>query len=213
VIKFIDSCTSAHGDPVMIMELMESSLQDLIDKHVQLDVIDIAFQIIQGLDHLHQNEPQIVHRDLKPANILVKKGIYKIGDFGLAKVIDRGSEKYFSVDGTNVYLPPEAFRDGKLTNSCDIWSFGMIIICMLNGQLPDRDITDVDTLYEILNQNCKKQKWFGNIIRDCLKYDKNERLSTTTIIECIVQRKDPPTKNFSVRKTKTTPKKNLSTRR
>jgi len=33
----------------------------------------------------------IIHRDLKPANILVKKGTFKLGDFGFAKFVDYGA--------------------------------------------------------------------------------------------------------------------------
>lgn len=40
-------------------------------------------QITKGLQVLSVNK--VIHRDLKPQNILLKNGIVKIADFGLAK--------------------------------------------------------------------------------------------------------------------------------
>ena len=43
-------------------------------------------QICLGLKHIHDRK--ILHRDLKGQNIfLTSKGIIKIGDFGIAKVL------------------------------------------------------------------------------------------------------------------------------
>eukprot|EP00551_Chaetoceros_affinis_P008680 CAMPEP_0203683584 /NCGR_PEP_ID=MMETSP0090-20130426/47598_1 /ASSEMBLY_ACC=CAM_ASM_001088 /TAXON_ID=426623 /ORGANISM="Chaetoceros affinis, Strain CCMP159" /LENGTH=355 /DNA_ID=CAMNT_0050552733 /DNA_START=1720 /DNA_END=2787 /DNA_ORIENTATION=+ len=44
---------------------------------------EIFHQIASGLSHIHAKG--IIHRDLKPANILLRKGKFKIGDFGLSR--------------------------------------------------------------------------------------------------------------------------------
>ncbi len=52
------------------------------------DILPWLEAITRGLDHAHGQEPPLVHRDLKPANIIFDgKGIPKILDFGIAKVL------------------------------------------------------------------------------------------------------------------------------
>jgi serine/threonine protein kinase len=45
-------------------------------------ILDILFQILNGLHYLH--ELNIIHRDIKPSNIVICKDKYKIIDFGIS---------------------------------------------------------------------------------------------------------------------------------
>ena len=47
-----------------------------------------------------------MHRDLKPANIFIKDGIFKLGDFGFAKIVDSSIEIKNSYVGTPLYMSP-----------------------------------------------------------------------------------------------------------
>lgn len=52
----------------------------------------ICLDICKGIDSLHNN--LIIHRDIKPSNIFIdSKGNAKIGDLGIAKLIDFVPEK------------------------------------------------------------------------------------------------------------------------
>lgn len=52
----------------------------------EADIIDFLGQFCRGYRVLYKNG--IIHRDLKPENILLNDGVYKIADFGLAKIVD-----------------------------------------------------------------------------------------------------------------------------
>jgi len=63
-------------------------------------------QIILALKHIHDR--RILHRDLKCGNIfLTKSGMAKIGDFGIARVLDKTQDMAATIVGTPYYLSPE----------------------------------------------------------------------------------------------------------
>ena len=72
------------------------------------DAVHVAIVCAQALQHAH--EQNMIHRDIKPDNILVtKKGVVKVADFGLAKVIDDDVSMTQSGTGlgTPLYMAPE----------------------------------------------------------------------------------------------------------
>jgi serine/threonine protein kinase/DNA-binding winged helix-turn-helix (wHTH) protein/tetratricopeptide (TPR) repeat protein len=94
-----------EGQPFIVMELLEGeTLRDRlatlanVQKQLPLEnLLDIAIQICSGLQASHVKD--IIHRDIKPANIfLTSKGVVKILDFGLAKLVEAG-EKEQTLDG------------------------------------------------------------------------------------------------------------------
>ncbi len=73
----------------------------------------------------------IIHRDIKPDNIFAAEtGDYKLGDFGIAKMIEKtsGGTKI----GTYDYMAPEVYRGLPYGSSADIYSLGMVLYWMLN---------------------------------------------------------------------------------
>ena len=62
-------------------------------------------QVCLGLKHMHSKG--VIHRDLKPSNILISgKGLIKLADFGVSKIVSSGSLAKSFV-GSPGYLPPE----------------------------------------------------------------------------------------------------------
>ena len=69
-------------------------------------VLNWFTQICLAIKHCHDRK--ILHRDLKAGNVfLMKNGIVKLGDFGIAKVLNSTVEKAVTIVGTPYYLSPE----------------------------------------------------------------------------------------------------------
>ena len=126
--------------PVLLMELMEESLTQLLEKtQYRFPVsteVNICHDIALALSFLHSND--IIHRDLSSNNVLmIGEAQAKVTDFGMARLWDttvtRGS--LTKRPGCSSYLPPEA--DTAYSNKLDCFSFGVLAIQILTGLFPD----------------------------------------------------------------------------
>lgn len=104
------------------------------------DAVHVAIVCATALQHAH--EQNMVHRDIKPDNILVtRKGVVKVADFGLAKVMDEDVSMTQSGTGlgTPLYMAPEQARNAKhVDHRCDIYALGATLYHLLTGKLPFR---------------------------------------------------------------------------
>jgi len=90
------------------------------------EVLNWFTQICLALKHVH--DKKILHRDLKSQNLfLTKRGILKLGDFGIARVLSNTKSKAKTVVGTPYYLSPEIIRNEGYSFKSDIWSLGVLL--------------------------------------------------------------------------------------
>lgn len=85
-----------------------------------------------GLYYLHAN--RILHRDIKTINMfLAKDDAIKIGDLGVAKMLNQTANMAHTVVGTPYYLSPELCEEKAYNNKSDIWSLGCVLyeLCTL----------------------------------------------------------------------------------
>lgn len=94
----------------------------------------IYWQIAKALQFIHEHG--IAHMDVKPENIYIKNGIYKLGDFGCATLMDRSLR---IEDGDSRYMPLEMLNDKyEHLDKVDIFSLGATIYELVKGSpLPD----------------------------------------------------------------------------
>jgi serine/threonine-protein kinase len=95
----------------------------------------VALEVLSALEAAHQHG--VVHRDLKPANILFDAaGTAKLGDFGVAHLVDAGQTQTAGLIGTLAYMSPEQVTGAPITFAADLYALGVTLHEMLTGALP-----------------------------------------------------------------------------
>lgn len=94
------------------------------------DVITVGLHILEALKICHDN--QVIHRDIKDDNLFISdNGHYKIGDFGVSKVLER-SERAKTIKGTKAFLAPEVLSNNTYDETVDLYSLGIVLYKLVN---------------------------------------------------------------------------------
>ncbi|XP_034932498.1 wee1-like protein kinase isoform X2 [Populus alba] len=93
------------------------------------EALQVLFQIAKALQFIH--ERGIAHLDVKPDNIYVKNGVYKLGDFGCATLLDQSLPVE---EGDARYMPQEILNENyNYLDKVDIFSLGAAIYELIRG--------------------------------------------------------------------------------
>ncbi|KAG0336566.1 serine/threonine-protein kinase HAL4/sat4 [Podila humilis] len=109
-------------------------------------------QLINGVSFLHSMG--VVHRDLKPENLLLTAdGCVKLADFGNSEVFRMPWEKKvrssMSIRGSGPFIAPEEFSEKTFdARKVDIWSCGIIYMCMRLGRYNWYEATAGDPVWD-----------------------------------------------------------------
>ncbi|XP_042410217.1 L-type lectin-domain containing receptor kinase SIT2-like [Zingiber officinale] len=116
---------------------------------------NFAMGLAAALRYLHHEcQPNVVHRDVKHSNVMLDSNFNaKLGDFGLARKLDRGEEyrRTTLVIGTPCYVAPEYLRDCQFSRKTDVYSFGIVALEIASGksiQVDNHLVNWVRDLYE-----------------------------------------------------------------
>ena len=213
------------GLPVLLMELMDSSLTQFLERsekplpfHI---TVDICHDIALALAYLHSNG--ILHRDLSSNNVLLigPGNRAKVTDFGMSKLADANLRMtpMTMCPGTLAYMPPEALDDPPVyTNKLDCFSFGVLDIQILTRQFPDPtqrfktiEISDPRVPYGTVKVPVPEVEHRQShidqvnsahpllpVALDCLKDRDRERSSTQELCHCLAVLKESPRYGESV---------------
>uniref|UniRef100_A0A3Q3FPW1 Mitogen-activated protein kinase 4 n=1 Tax=Labrus bergylta TaxID=56723 RepID=A0A3Q3FPW1_9LABR len=141
----------------IVQECMETDLARLLEQgplqtgHATL----LFYQLLRGLKFIHS--ANVLHRDLKPANIFINTDqlLLKIGDFGLARIVDpHYSHKGYLSEGlvTKWYCSPRLLLSpNNYTKAIDMWAAGCILAEMLTGRMPFAGAHELEQMQLILN--------------------------------------------------------------
>ncbi|KYN05604.1 PREDICTED: cyclin-dependent kinase 20-like [Cyphomyrmex costatus] len=154
VVELLDAFPNGL-DFIMVFEYMPTGLWEILrDFEISLTLAQIKTymkMLLEGIAYVHSKN--IIHRDLKPANLLIsEKGILKIADFGLSRLMWRdGTKPYSHQVATRWYRAPELLYGARYyTSAIDIWSIGCIFGEMLNTSPLFPGETDIEQLAIVL---------------------------------------------------------------
>jgi eukaryotic-like serine/threonine-protein kinase len=95
----------------------------------------LGLELLAGLEVAHHRG--VVHRDIKPANVFFDgRGSAKLGDFGVAHLIDLGQTQTGGLIGSLAYMSPEQITGAAITITADMYGLGVTLFEALTGRLP-----------------------------------------------------------------------------
>jgi serine/threonine-protein kinase len=148
-----------EGRLFLVMELVEGRPLDVLLKDPETPrggLVPLLAGAARGVGAAH--ERGIVHRDLKPANILVTPaGEPKVGDFGLAHVLETRTEltRTGTALGTPLYMAPEQVeaRAADISPRTDVYALGAILYEILTGHPPHEAASLADLYARIVRRD------------------------------------------------------------
>ena len=141
IVQFLGLCfLEGSALPVLVMERLDSSLDDLLEGAPGLPLTlkrSLLADVARGLLYLHTRNPPVVHRDLSARNVLLTSSLVaKISDLGNSRIVNlrpgQLARTLTHLPGTMVYMPPEAFEErSQYGPRLDIFSFGHLTLFTL----------------------------------------------------------------------------------
>ncbi|KAL8101627.1 hypothetical protein AgCh_033501 [Apium graveolens] len=160
-----------HGDRKIASQMTKSI-------HFALDWprrLQIAIGAAQGLCYMHHDcSPPIIHRDVKSSNILLDSDFQaRIADFGLAKILVKGSEAntMSSIAGSFGYIAPEYAYTTKVNEKIDVFSFGVVLLEIVTGKKPNHGSENHMNLAEWAWKHYGEGKCIADILEKDIKKD------------------------------------------
>ena len=170
------------------------NLTDLVStKHPmkEADIANVCKGMLEGLAFLHENFR--LHRDIKSDNVLVNiNGEVKLADFGFAIMLNSEESKRTSVVGTPYWMAPELIKAEPYDSKVDIWSTGITLIEMAEGEPPHMSLPVLKALLTITTNPPAKLKSVGStawspamhhFLEQSLQSKPNKRATAAELLE------------------------------
>lgn len=176
----------------IVMEYAEGGdlwryIQDRKGKLIpEKQILNWIKQLCSALNYIHSKN--ILHRDLKSRNIFLDSANNaKLGDFGIAKVLEHTGDFAKTMVGSPFYLSPEICNGVPYDEKTDIWSLGCVFyeMCTLTPAFNGNNMGNV--IMKILMQKQQPiprtySKELSKLIDSMLQKEPSDRPSLSQIL-------------------------------
>uniref|UniRef100_A0A672YEH1 non-specific serine/threonine protein kinase n=1 Tax=Sphaeramia orbicularis TaxID=375764 RepID=A0A672YEH1_9TELE len=176
----------------VIMEYLQGGALTNIVSETRLSEEQIATvceAVLQALAYLHSQG--VIHRDIKSDSILLTlDGRVKLSDFGFCAQISKDIPKRKSLVGTPYWMAPEVISKSPYGTEVDVWSMGIMVVEMVDGEPPYFSETPVAAMKRLRDEpapTVRNISQISPVLKDfldrMLTRDPLERASATDLLE------------------------------
>ncbi|XP_072545847.1 serine/threonine-protein kinase PAK 6 [Salminus brasiliensis] len=176
----------------VIMEYLQGGALTNIVSETRLSEEQIATvceAVLQALAYLHSQG--VIHRDIKSDSILLSlDGRIKLSDFGFCAQISKDIPKRKSLVGTPYWMAPEVISKSPYGTEVDVWSMGIMVVEMVDGEPPYFSETPVAAMKRLRDEpapTIRNIQQVSPVLKDfldrMLTRDPMERASATDLLE------------------------------
>jgi len=179
----------------VILEFMGGgSLTEILEmfgfvKMTEPQIAYVTLESLKALNFLH-NQFRI-HRDIKSDNILLgDSGEVKLADFGFAAQLTLTQQKRNTVVGTPYWMAPELIEGHDYDAKVDIWSLGIMLMEMAEGEPPYMEFPTARALFLILTKGVpelkEQDRWspeMKDFVNKCLTKEVSQRPTSEYLLK------------------------------
>jgi len=152
------------------------------------EIAYICIQILNALNYMHQGNQ--VHRDLKSDNVLLNvRGEFKLADFGMAVQLTAQKASLKTVVGSPYWMAPEILMEKNYGKEVDVWSFGCIVIEMIDGNPPHYQFPPERAIKIIVEQGAPQPRFIDRVspeLKDflacCVQFEPKKRATVEQLL-------------------------------
>ncbi|XP_050386513.1 lysM domain receptor-like kinase 3 [Argentina anserina] len=165
-----------------------------------LSRLQIATDLAHGLDYIHHCSglgSGLVHNHIKSSSIIVTSSTLnaKICHFGTAELCGESRAQSKKVEGTRGYMAPEFQVSGAVTQKCDVYAFGVVMLELISGEEPlkykmeaedggYKRVSVIETARDAVECGGGVRRWVDRRLKDSFPMDVAEKI-VQVALECV----------------------------